>query len=198
MVPFCFCFPHLPILSVTTLLYLFTPTFLSASNSPVCTLSFFLFMPHPNYIIFLSLFSELLHLSILPSVNISHLLLPNTPLFASHATSPSCTYRHLYLSPLFPFCLHSEGTVRAPAVLQVVVKAAQTVTWSAWNRGPGAAQTQTAPTAPFGHLSLRLAASLASPSLPEGIALEATKGHREAAKALVLVRTVDMLPLANL
>lgn len=153
------------------------------------TLTIFIFcLPSPNF----------LNLSTLLSVHISYSLLPNSLHFASHVTSSSLRPSpFISLSSLFPFCLLSEGTVRAQAGLQAVVKAAQTVTWSAWNRGPGAAQTQTAPTAPSGHPSLRLAVSLASPSLPEGIALEATKVHREAAKALALVRTVDILPLVN-
>lgn len=104
------------------------------------------------------------------------------------ALSPSF---HLFVSPSSPFCLLSEGTARAPAGHLAVVKAAQTVTWSAWSHGPGAAPTQTAPTAPSGRPSLRLAASLASLFLPEGIALAAAKAHREAAKVLALVRTME-------
>lgn len=98
------------------------------------------------------------------------------------------TFLKCFSPNLIPLYLLAEGTVTAPAGHLVVVKAAQTVTWSAWSLGPGAVQIQTAPTARSGHLSPRLAASLASPSLPEGIALEATKAPRVAAKALALVR----------
>lgn len=108
----------------------------------------------------------------------------------------TCLHFHCCWTPLKclsphrnPLYLLSEGTVTAPAGHLAVVKAAQTVTWSAWSLGPGAVQIQTAPTVHSGHLSPRPAASLASPSLPEGIALEATKAPRVAAKALVPVRT---------
>lgn len=114
------------------------------------------------------------------------------PLLTLPLMSPLLPFAHPHscLSSASPFCLLSEGTVRAPAGHRAVVKAARTVTWSAWSHGPGAAQTRTAPTAPSGRPWLRLAVSLASPSLPEGIVLEATKAHRAAAKALALVRTV--------
>lgn len=137
---------------------------------------------------------------------------PQPTLFLA-LTSHMCAFFNFYLSFAFIFFCHfhfcwtfffffkgfsphlillyllAEGTVTAPAGHLAVVKAAQTVTWSAWSLGPGAVQIQTAPTAHSGHLSPRLAASLASPSLPEGIALEATKAPRVAAKALALVRT---------
>lgn len=96
---------------------------------------------------------------------------------------------HLSLPSSFPFCLLSEETVRVPVGHPAVVRAAQTVIWSAWSLGPGAAPTQTAPTAPCDRQSPRPAVSLESPSLPEGIASAAAKAHRVAAKALARVRT---------
>lgn len=155
------------------LLCLYTPTYLSAFSlsiySPFLILNFFLFTH-------LSLVAPLLSLLYLTSHHL-FFLVPATIHFS-------------LLSPP-PICLLSEGTVRVPAGHQAVVRAAQTVTWSAWSRGPGAAQTRTAPTAPSGRPWPRRAASLASPSSLEGIASEATKVHREAARALALVRTVD-------
>lgn len=194
---FCFCSPLCPILSLTFLLFLFPPTFFSASNSPMFSFSLSLYTPHPTHIHFLSLLW--LNFQLYPLYTSSHLRILNSPCFNSLVTS---SFLRLYpfdplhfislsLSSSSLFCLLSEGTVKAPVEHLAVVKAAQTVTWSAWSHGPGAAPIQTAPTAPSGRPSLRLAASLASPSLPEGIASAATKAHREAAKALALVRTLE-------
>lgn len=165
----------------------FTPTFFSASNSHMCTSSLFYIFLTLYISISSSDFFNLQLCSLYTSLTCCFLTLITLPLMSPILF---CAYHHLCLSPSL-FCLLSEGTARAPVGHLAVVKAAQTVTWSAWSRGPGAAQTQTAPTAPSGRPSLRLAVSLASPSLPEGIALEATKAHREAARALALVRTVD-------
>lgn len=106
---FCFCSPLCPLLFLTILLFL--PTFLSASNSPMCTRSPLLYIPHPTHVHFYfspppTFFSPFLHLS------------PFDPL---HFISLSCSFSSL-------FCLLSEGTVRAPAGRLAVVKAAQTVT----------------------------------------------------------------------
>lgn len=149
----------------------------------------FTFLYLPSWLLILHLCSLwFLHIFNLPPPNSSYL---NSPV----------TFSLLFLSPLSPdhftslsrssssFSLFLEVIVRAPAGHPAVVKAAQTVTWSAWSHGLGAALTQTAPTAPSGHPSLKPAASLASPSLPGGIALVVTKAHREAAKALAQVRT---------
>lgn len=47
---FCFCSPLCPLLFLTILLFL--PTFLSASNSPMCTRSPLLYIPHPTHVHF--------------------------------------------------------------------------------------------------------------------------------------------------
>lgn len=178
------------------LLSLFVSTYiLLFFYSPMCTPSlFYICLNLPMYM-FISLLCWLYYAfntsvsCYLLTLMLHHLSFP--PLFLHSSPLQWLDCNSWSLSSFSPVCLLLEGTVRAPAGRLAVVKAAQTATWSAWSHDPGAAPNPTAPTAPCGHRSLRLAASLASPSLPEGIALAATTAHREAAEALALVRTVE-------
>lgn len=100
---FCFCSPLYPILSLTILLFLFPPTFLSASNFPTCTCPPFSIYSSPYPFTF-SLSPPLTSYSLtLLSVRISPWLLLNSPRFNSPVTSsfPSLPACIPILSPSF-------------------------------------------------------------------------------------------------